>query len=298
MKKKYLFSFILLFLLGTLPLILIYLMSDRIALLNPKGLIAQKELTLINIAFILMLIVVIPVFILTILISWKYRASNKKAKYTPDWEYSFVAEAIWWGFPFIIIAILSIITWLSTIELDPYRPIEHPEKAMTIQVVALDWKWLFIYPEQQIATVNFLQFPKEIPIHFEITADAPMNSFWIPQLGGQIYAMPAMKTQLYLIAHEIGDYRGSSANLSGRGFAGMNFTARASSQEDFDQWVASAKQAPSLDLQRYQELAKPSEYDPIAIYSLAEKNLFDWIVMKPMMPMSEMKEISQKNLDP
>ena len=146
---------------------------------------------------------------------------------------------------------------------------------MTIQVVALQWKWLFIYPEEKIASVNFVQFPKETPIHFEITADAPMNSFWIPHLGGQIYAMPKMKTELHLIANEAGDFRGSSANLSGEGFAGMHFIARASSEEDYHQWVESAKQSSKLlNFEEYNQLAAPSQNNPVEIYQLKDANSF------------------------
>lgn len=288
MEKKSLFGFFLLFLLLVIPLSVVYQQSSAIAMLNPKGLIALKERNLMFIALSLMLTVVIPVFILTIFISWKYQANRKKAKYTPDWDNHLLIETIWWGFPLAIIVILSIITWNSSKELDPYKPLDATKEALVIQVVALDWKWLFIYPEQNIAAVNFVQFPEQTPIRFEITSDAPMNSFWIPQLGGQIYAMPGMKTQLHLIANEEGNFRGSSANLSGRGFSGMTFTAKSSSQADFDRWVdAIAKSSTSLNLKEYALLAKPSEYHRIVTYSLEDKNLFDWILMKPSRPLSE-----------
>jgi cytochrome o ubiquinol oxidase subunit 2 len=152
-------------------------------------------------------------------------------------------------------------------------------------VVALQWKWLFLYPEEKIATVNFVQFPKQTPIHFEITADAPMNSFWIPRLGGQIYAMPKMKTELYLMADEDGDFRGSSANLSGEGFSGMTFIARAASNEDYEKWVESAKQSSNqLSLEEYRKLAAPSKDNLVGIYQLKEENLFEQIIMKYMSP--------------
>lgn len=286
MSKKYQ-----LVLTGTLLLLgwLLYLIYDyreNIAMLNPKGLIALKERDLIITAFILMLLVVIPVFILTIYIATKYRAGNKEAKYTPDWDNSHILEVIWWGFPFLIIIVLSILTWTSSHELDPFKPLESDVKPLRIQVVAARWKWLFIYPEQNIASVNFFQFPEKTPINFEITSDAPMNSFWIPQIGGQIYAMPGMKTKIHLIADHIGDYAGASANISGEGFSGMTFVARASSPEDFNKWVETVKQSGTpFGKEQYKEFALPSSYNPVTTYKLDNNELFDWVVMKPMMNM-------------
>ena len=179
-----------------------YITTNNIPVLNPKGLIALQQKELIIVCFFLMCLVVIPVFIMMPLFSMKYREGNKKAKYTPDWGHSTLAEIIWWGVPLIIIVILGVITWKSTHALNPYKQIVNGKKPIAIQVVALDWKWLFIYPDQGIATVNYMQFPEKTPMNFAITSDAPMNSFWIPQLGGQIYAMPAMTTKLSLIADE------------------------------------------------------------------------------------------------
>lgn len=259
--------------------------SSKIAMLNPKGLIGIRELEIIATSTWLMLIVVIPVFILTFIIAWRYREGNQhKAEYDPNWNHSWIIETIWWGFPLAIILVLSVIAWNSSHELDPYRPLDSEVKPLKIQVVSLQWKWLFIYPEQQIATVNFFQFPEKTPINFEISANSPMNSFWIPQLGGQIYSMPGMATKLHLIADEPGEFYGLSANISGAGFAGMNFIAKASSNEDFKKWVESVKQtAPPFGLEEYKKLAKPSEYDPISTHVLQKEGLFDWIVMEPMM---------------
>lgn len=285
MNKKVLFAFFSVFALMVITFGLLYYYRDSVAIFNPKGLIALKERDLIITATLLMLLVVIPVFALTIFICLKYRAGNEKAKYIPEWDHSLLAEVIWWGFPCAIIAVLSVITWKSSHELDPYKPLESEVKPLTIQVVALQWKWLFIYPEQNIATVNFIQFPEKTPINLEITADAPMNSFWIPQLAGQIYAMPGMKTKLHLIADEVGSFRGSSANLSGEGFSGMTFMAESSSHADFEQWVQTAKQARQpLGLAEYDLLAEPSSYNPPATYLLQKEDLFNWIVMKPMIP--------------
>lgn len=282
MNKKYLFSLYALLLAATASLGLVFLFRDQIALLNPKGLIAEKQSHLMLISTLLMLIVVIPVFLLTIYISIKYRAGNKKASYTPEWDHSYLAESVWWGFPCVIIAILSFIAWKSSHELDPYKPLESDKKPLTIQVVALQWKWLFLYPEQKIATLNFIQFPKDTPINFEITADAPMNSFWIPELGGQIYAMPGMKTKLHLIADTVGEFRGSSANLSGEGFSSMVFVAKASTEEDFESWLKNIDVSQTLDVSEYNELVKPSVNTPTSFYKLNSDNLFNWIVMKPM----------------
>lgn len=288
-KKK---TIILLSLISLILLILLgyYLKTNPVPVLDPKGLIGFKERNLIVIATLLMLIVVIPVLILTVFITHKYREDNEKATYTPDWDKNVWAEAVWWGLPFLIIIALSIVAWKGTHDLDPYKPIDPNEKPLMIQVVALQWKWLFIYPEQKIATINFVQFPERKPVYFEITADAPMNSFWIPQLGGQIYAMPGMKTQLHLIANETGTFRGSSANLSGKGFAGMKFVAQATSEEDFNAWVESVQHSPkALNLDEYLLLAKPSKSPPASFYKLEKEDLFNQVVMKFMMPDSELQ---------
>ncbi len=146
-----------------------------------------------------------------------------------------------WAVPIILIASLSVLNWKSTHELDPYQPIASNAPPLTVEVVALDWKFLFIYPQQNIATVNFIEFPVNTPLNFQLTADAPMSSFWIPQLGSQIYAMPAMSTQLHLIANSTGDFRGMDTEINGAGFSGMKFAARSVSQTDFNAWVASVK---------------------------------------------------------
>lgn len=274
-----------LFLLGLIIFAVFYIDTHTIDVLNPKGMIGLKQRDLLITAASLMLIVIIPVFILTITFAWRYRAGNKKAKFTPEWSHSILAEAIWWGIPTIIIIFLAVITWRSSHELNPFKPIVAENEPITIQVVALDWKWLFIYPDHGIGTINFIQFPEQTPVNFEITADAPMNSFWIPQLGGQIYAMPNMRSKLHLIANEIGTFRGTSANINGKGFAGMFFTAKASSKEDFDQWVASVKRSPKeLDAKEYERLVIPSQYDPVSLYKLKDDNLFDQIVMKYSTP--------------
>lgn len=263
----------------------VYHFRDYISVLFPKGIIALEERNLLFVIQAIMLLVILPVYIFTFIFSWKYRSSNPEGKYDPDLVDSYVAECFWWGIPLVLTAIIGVLTWTKTHELDPYKPIASDKKTMTIQVVALDWKWLFIYPEEKIASVNFLQFPVDVPLHFEITADAPMNSFWIPHLGGQIYAMPKMKTELNLIAQEAGEFRGSSANLSGEGFAGMHFIAKASSDEEYQSWLAEVKKSSHLlNAEEYSKLAAPSIDHPLEVYQLKEDGLFDQILMKYMHP--------------
>lgn len=263
----------------------VYHFRDYIALLFPKGVIALEERNLLLVIQAIMLLVVIPVYILTFIFSWKYSADNPKGKYDPDIVDNVLAEYIWWGIPLVLTLIVSVMTWIKTYELDPYKPIQSDKKEITIQVVALQWKWLFIYPEEKIATVNFFQFPTNVPLKFEITADAPMNSFWIPHLGGQIYAMPAMRTLLYLIANDEGEFRGSSANISGEGFAGMHFIAKASNEEEYIAWLEKARSSSqSLDRKQYDLLAAPSQNNPVEIYQLQDGDLFEQIIMKYMHP--------------
>jgi cytochrome o ubiquinol oxidase subunit 2 len=280
---------LLLALLGAMVVGSLYLDIGTIAVLVPMGEIASKERNLLIISTLLMLIIIIPVFFATIWIAWKYRATSKKAKYDPNWENSNIAEFTWWLLPCIIVTILSVMTWYSCHELNPFKPLTSSVTPLRIQVVALQWKWLFIYPDHKIASVNFVQFPKETPLNFEVTADAPMNSFWIPQLGGQIYAMPAMRSKLHLIAHQEGVFTGSSANLSGTGFAGMMFKAKACTQDEFNAWVQEVKQAPGLlNQDTYDSLVMPSANQPVSTYLLQVEDLFDRIIMKYMMPMEQL----------
>lgn len=265
--------------------VLLLLSGCDIAVLNPHGLIAAAEKKLFITAVLLMLVIVVPVIILTFVFAHKYRAGNKKAKYSPDWGHSTMLEMVCWGIPLIIIIILAVITMISTYKLDPYRPLNLEKKPLTIQVISLNWRWLFIYPEQKIATINFVQFPVDTPIKFVITSDAPMNSFQIPQLAGQIYAMAGMQTKLHLIADKIGDYRGASTNFSGEGFSDMNFVARVSSQNDFAHWVRTIKQSPDkLTLMTYNKLVPDSADHGVHQYSLVTDNLFETVIMKYMMP--------------
>lgn len=277
-----------------LPLVLIiflsnYLGTHTVDVLNPKGVIALAEKNLLITAVWLMLIVVIPVFVMLGAFLWRYRAGNTKAKYSPDWHTNTTLEVVWWAIPTIIIIMLGALTWKSTHDLDPYKPLVSDTKPITIQVVALDWKWLFIYPDEHIATVNFLEIPKDTPIDFQITADAPMNAFWIPQLGGQVYAMPGMTAQLHLLANEVGKYNGLSSNFSGDGFVGMKFVTRVTTEDDYKEWVKTVQASPStLTRDEYDNLAKKSKNNPVEYYAEVKENLYNEVIMKFMAPMNHM----------
>lgn len=255
------------------------------ALLDPKGQVGLEQRSLILTAFGLMLIVVIPAILMALGFAWKYRASNKEAKYTPNWSHSNKVEAVVWTIPILIIIFLAVLTWKTTHSLEPSRPLVHDEKPITIEVVAMDWKWFFIYPEQGIATVNEIAFPANVPVEFKITSNSVMNSFFIPRLGSQIYAMAGMQTKLNLIADEAGTYNGISANFSGKGFSGMKFAAIATPDKaSFEEWVAKAKQSPNVmnDMAAYEQLAAPSENNKVEYFSSVKPGLFIDVINKFM----------------
>jgi cytochrome o ubiquinol oxidase subunit 2 len=255
--------------------LIMYLHGQNVEILNPKGPIARQERNLIYFALALSLVVIIPVFTMTIAFAYKYRESNAKASYRPEWDSNALAETVWWGIPALLILILSVVAWNGSHTLDPYRPLVSNNPAITIQVVALDWKWLFIYPQQNIATVNYVEFPKQTPINFELTSDAPMNSFWIPQLAGQVYAMPGMSTELHMMADGSGNYRGSSANISGAGFANMDFIAHSTTQEDFQKWVQKVYVSNHLlNNSTFKTLLSPTINNPVSYYSVDQENLY------------------------
>lgn len=264
--------------------VVIILRGGNFGIVSPQGTIAQQQRDLMVVALLLMLIVVVPVFVLLISFAWRYRATNTKAKYTPDWDNNVRLESIWWGLPLAIVVVLAAITYRTSHTLDPYQPIISSKKPIEVQVVALQWKWLFIYPEHNIASVNYLQFPEDTPINLTITADAPMNSLWIPQLGGQIYAMAGMETKLHLMAENQGSYKGLSANISGEGHADMKFIAKATSAAEYDQWVLDTRLgAKQLGLKEYEQLVKPDVPKSPMMYAYADPKLFGTIHMKYMM---------------
>ncbi|MCC8405997.1 ubiquinol oxidase subunit II [Paraburkholderia sp. MMS20-SJTN17] len=250
-------------------------------ILNPKGSVGLAERDLIATSVWAMLIVVVPVILMTLFFAWRYRASNRNAEYKPGWTHSTAVEVVVWTIPTLIILFLAALTWRTTHELDPYRPLESQVKPINVEVVALDWKWLFIYPDLGIASVNQLAIPVGTPVNFRITSDTVMNSFFIPQLGGQVYAMAGMQTRLHLIADHAGDYAGLTANFSGKGFSDMKFRTLASSPEDFNAWVAKVRASSDrLDMDRYHAVSEPSEKDPVHYFSTVDPKLFNNIIAR------------------
>lgn len=249
--------------------------------LDPKGPITLAERDFLFTAVVLMLIVIIPVFIMTFLFAWRYRASNSKARYAPDWSYSILTDAIVWLVPALIVIALGTLLWSKTHKLDPYKPIEASARPIEVEVVAQDWKWLFIYPEQGIAVVNQLVFPSGTPLSLRLTSDTVMNSFFLPALGGQIYTMAGMQTRLHVLADAPGQFIGRNAQYSGSGFSSQHFQAIATSPEAFDAWVAKVKQSPeTLNATTYRALAAPSSNHPVTYYSAVEPNMFQAIIAK------------------
>lgn len=279
-RSKSAVSFYVLFVGVVLLIIIGYLSKLNVAVLNPTGTVARQERNLIFVVLGLCAIVVIPVFTLAILISLKYREGNKRPKkYSPDWDGNRWMEGTWWAVPFAIISILAVVTWNSSYNLDPQKALAANRPPLKVQVVSLDWKWLFIYPAQNVASVNWLEIPQGQPIEFDITSDTVMNSFWIPNLGSQIYSMPGMSTRLNLDSTKLGIYLGRSANISGSGFASMQFSVAVVSASDFSTWQASIKnKALPLNASSYRALAAPSQNAQPAFYSPVDQNLYNRIV--------------------
>jgi len=263
--------------------------------LHPFGAIAKQQGHLIVVSTILMLLIVVPVLAMTLTFAWRYRASNTKAIYRPDWDHSTSLELLIWSAPLLIIIALGAVTWITTHTLDPYRPLEALKAPaadaaacatpLVVEVVALDWKWLFIYPEQGIASVNELVAPVNVPIRFKITSSSVMNSFYIPALAGQIYAMPGMQTELNAVINHAGTYEGFSANYSGAGFSGMHFKFYGMSQADFDGWVRKTRDdGGTLAKADYRRLAQPSEREPVHRYAGVDPDLYAAILNQAMHP--------------
>ncbi len=250
-------------------------------LFDPKGPVADTQMDLIIITALIMLIVVIPVTIMGIWFPYRYRKNNNKHDYKPEWEHSNKIEAVVWAIPVLIIIALGVITYITSYSIDPRKPIESSNKPMVIQVVAMDWKWLFIYPESEIATVNELAIPVNTPVEFLVTSDTVMNSFFIPNLGSQIYAMSGMENRLHLMASEEGVFSGLSANYSGFGFSGMKFSTIATTENKFNQWVAKVKASDKpLDERTFEQLrSKSRDVQPI-YYSSVNPLLFSDIINK------------------
>jgi cytochrome o ubiquinol oxidase subunit II len=261
---------------------------SNMPLLDPKGPIGDAERFVIIAAFVLMLIVVVPVFIMVFWFPRRYRASNPNATYRPKWSYSTKIDLAMWLVPLGVVTALGILSWRATHSLDPYKPLESAIEPMHIEVVSLDWKWLFIYPDQDIAVVNQLVFPAGVPLSFRLTSDTVLTSFFIPQLGSQIYAMAGRQSRLHLLADEPGTYAGHNQQFSGRGYADMHFKAMAVSRKQFDAWVQNTRESPDkLDLDRYEELEKPDVDTPVTHFSSVKPGLFDQVIHKYQVGASE-----------
>ena len=253
--------------------------------LDPKGPIAAAERQILFNALGIMLAIVIPTILATLGIAAWFRATNRRARYLPDFEYSGRLEVLVWAIPAMTVILVGGVAWVGAHDLDPRKPMASTTKPVNVQVVSLDWKWLFIYPEQGIATVNQLTIPARTPVNFELTSSGVMNSFFVPQLGSQIYTMAGMVTRLQLQADHPGSYRGLSANFSGNGFADMRFSVDAVPAEEFARWVDVARSAgPVLDPQAYAELVKPSQAVAPFTYRAVAPQLFGGIVGSVMQP--------------
>src|SRR5215218_8145677 len=257
-------------------------------LLNPSGDIALQQRNLIIVSTVLMLLIIIPVIVFTFIFAWRYRASNTNAVYDPEWSHSTRLEVLIWSAPLVIIIALGAMTWLSTHTLDPYRklvridasrPVPAGVKPLNVEVVSLDWKWLFFYPDYGIATVNEIAAPVDVPIAFKLTSSSVMNTFVVPALAGMVYTMPGMQTQLHAVMNKQGEYDGYSGNYSGSGFSRMHFRFLGVPQDGFDQWVAKVKaQGTPLDRNTYLALEKPSEQEPVRYYASVEDGLYNAIL--------------------
>jgi cytochrome o ubiquinol oxidase subunit 2 len=271
--------------LGPLALLL---SGCNLVIMNPSGDVAMQQRDLIVWSTVLMLVIIVPVILLTLFFAWRYRQSNTSATYDPEWHHSTALEVVIWSAPLCIIVALGGLTWVGTHLLDPYRPLARLDaqrpitddtRPLEIQVVALDWKWLFVYPEQGIAAVNEMAVPVDVPVHFKITASNIMNAFSVPAMAGMIYAMPGMQTQLHAVINHPGVYNGMSANYSGSGFSDMHFKVHGLRQDQFNQWVQQAKvSGGQLGRAEYLELEKPSHKEPIRRFSGVAPDLFKAVV--------------------
>ena len=251
--------------------------------LDPKGPVALAERQILFNALGIMLAIVIPVILATLGVAFWFRASNERARYRPDFAYSGRLEVLVWSIPAMTVFLVGGVAWVGSHDLSPRKPIESTVKPLRVQVASLDWKWLFIYPDQGIASVNYLAIPAGLPVSFELTSSGVMNSFFVPQLGSQIYTMAGMVTRLHLQADQPGSYRGMSAQFSGEGFADMTFNVEAVAPEKFAEWVDATRNAGAeLNAATYAELAKPSAAVSPFTYRAVAPALFDSIRVSDM----------------
>lgn len=269
---------------GTAPFLLL-LTGCAGGVLDPKGPVGADDATILIDATVIMLAIVIPTILLAFWMAWRYRASNTRAEYLPYWSYSGRIEAIVWSIPILTIMFIGGVIWIGTYRLDPFKPLASKTPPVEVQVVSLDWKWLFIYPQQGIATVNQLVVPAGTPVHFSITSASVFNAFFIPQLGSMIYAMPGMVSQLHLQADKPAQLWGLSAQFSGDGFSDMQFQVRSVPAAEFGAWVASARGAgPVLDQAAYADLTRQSQRVAPSSYGAVDPQLFQAIALQTVAP--------------
>ena len=255
-------------------------LSGCSGVLDPHGPVGYAERLILFDSITIMLAIVVPVILATLGFAWWFRASNPRAAYWPDWAFSGHLELIVWAIPALVVTFLGGIAWFGSHALDPFQPLPSKTKQIEVEVVSLDWKWLFIYPDEGVAAINQLVIPVGAPVHFRLTSSGVMNSFFVPQLGSQIYTMAGMTSQVSLQADGEGSYPGLSAQFSGAGFADMHFNVRAVTSDAYAKWISDSKGAQNapLDAQAYAELAKPSENLKPATYRAVASGLFESIV--------------------
>ena len=264
--------------------------------LEPWGAVGASERQLLYESLGVMLLVVVPVLVLTIGFAWWFRASNKHATYLPDWEYSGKIEFTIWIIPLLIVLFLAAIAWVGAHELDPYKPIASANKRVRVEVVSMDWKWLFIYPELGVASVNELALPVDTPVNLDITSATVMNAIFIPGLAGQIYAMSGMCTQMSVVAGKPGVYQGLSTQFSGDGFSDMHFKVVAADRAGFDRWIEGLRRSGrSLDKPAYEQLIAAHATEPATYYAYAEDGLFDYALQRGTKPVSA---VVARRIDP
>jgi cytochrome o ubiquinol oxidase subunit 2 len=267
------------------PLLALTAAGCHAAILDPRGQVGSADSTILVDSVAIMLAIVVPTILATLAFAWWFRAGNARAQYLPHWAYSGRIELIVWSIPLLTIILLGGVAWIGAHSLDPARPLSSHAKPLEVQGVSLDWKWLFIYPDQQIASVNSLVIPVGTPIHFSLTSASVMNAFFIPQLGSMIYTMNGMTTQLNLDAAEAGTYRGQSSHFSGDGFSDMHFAVNAVSADQFAAWAQSAREAgPALDKQSYESLARQSKNVQPFTYKSVDAGLFNDIATQKLPP--------------
>ena len=255
------------------------------AVLDPKGPIGDANRQLLVNSVAIMLAIVVPTIIAVLGAAWWYRSSNTRAQYLPDFEYSGRLELIVWAIPLLTIMLLGGVAWVGSHDLDPARPLASTKEPLNVQVVSLDWKWLFIYPDQHVASVNRLVVPAGVPIHFMLTSGSVMTAFFVPQLGSMIYTMNRMQTQLHLAADEPGKFRGLATQLSGDGFADMHFEVEAKTEPEFFDWLGQVRaQGEELTPERYIELSKQSVLPAPITFRAVSDGLFEKVLNQTLPP--------------